>query len=136
MPPQEPDIAVRIFIFILNIVLLVLLPTAYSLIAMWTLRRFGPAALAWCWVVTAATLGAVLFLYLGVLDARLADMRTLMALFPVSTTAGISILIWRLHKRNPEASALRCVAHGMAGFGLGAFAVFLAACAVDLANLP
>jgi hypothetical protein len=108
---------------------------AYALVAMWTVRRVRLSGPALLWVVTAFSLSGAFILVEGDrFPPSLSGLRNLVALVPVFTTAAISILIWRLHKRTPVASALRCVAHGMAGLGLGVGAVLLAACCVDIAS--
>src|SRR5262245_57483948 len=118
MPPQDYGNAVTMLVLrCLGLALLLSFTAAYSLIAMCTLRRVGPRGLALMWIVTAAALGGATVLFYGErfsANPLLRGMFVLMVLFPVFTTAGISLFIWRLHKRTPNAGARRCLVHGMA----------------------
>jgi hypothetical protein len=117
-----------------GIPLLVLLAVSYSLFAGRSLRRYGPWGLVLLWVASSAVLsGAFIFV---TIRARLpAELVESVALVPVLMTAGSSIFVWRLYKRNPEAAASRFVLHGLAGFGLGFLASLLPALAADIARL-
>src|SRR5262245_3592149 len=111
----------------------VLLAVTYSLVARWSLRRYGLRGLVLSWVASAAVLsGAVIFVCVR---ARLAaEMLVFLAPVPVLMTAGASIFVWRLYKRDPEAGAARFALHGLAGFGLGFLASLLPALAADIAS--
>jgi hypothetical protein len=138
MPLQQPiDLVTGLAVLVLSVALWALVAAAYSLAATWTVRSYGPRGLTLAWAVVAASLSTAIVWGLRSVATERPGLDTLLvplALGPVLTTAGSSILIWRLYKRRPDAGTFRFLAHGMVGFGLGFFAVFLTVCVADIAR--
>ena len=112
-----------------------LIAAGYSLVSTWTMRRTGPGGLSLVWAVCAAGSSTGLVVKLGLFAGRFErSTSVLITLFPVFTTAGSSLLIWRLQKRDPAATVRRCLGHGMAGFVFGLLALLLVAIATDVAH--